>query len=120
MPSPQRCGRQVVRHAAFGLLLFAAPASHDSPSDESTTPSPLPPTGVSTTPPPLFGREPPTRHVAFVLFDFAPPLSHCSPLTASMTPLPHVSFDLQSPEHPSPFVLLPSSQTSPFVLSRIM
>src|SRR5256885_5915983 len=32
-------------------------------------------------------------------------------------PLPQVSFDLQSAEQPSPDVVLPSSQISPFVLS---
>src|SRR5947209_3342485 len=34
-------------------------------------------------------------------------------------PLPHVSFDLQSLEQPSPLVVLPSSQISPLVLSRM-
>src|SRR2546421_318902 len=32
MTSPQRAGRHVARHAAFGVLMFAAPASHDAPS----------------------------------------------------------------------------------------
>src|SRR5262249_43678997 len=40
------------------------------------------------------------------------PLSHCSFLMGSMMPLPHVSSERQSPEQPSPDVMLPSSQTS--------
>src|SRR5205823_2208253 len=60
------------------------------------------------------------RHVAFGLFEFDAALSHCSPFTVSMMPLPHVSFDLQSAEQPSPDTPLPSSHTSPLVLSRML
>src|SRR3569623_366344 len=47
------------------------------------------------------------------------PSSHSSPLTRSTTPLPHVSFDVQSAEQPSPAVVLLSSQTSPRAVSMI-
>src|SRR3569623_1689608 len=47
------------------------------------------------------------------------PSSHSSPLTRSTPPLPHVSFDVQSAEQPSPAVELLSSQTSPRAVSMM-
>src|ERR1041385_772048 len=40
------------------------------------------------------------------------PSSHVSPAITSTTPLPHVSFELQIAEQPSPASTLPSSQAS--------
>src|SRR5689334_19956929 len=60
------------------------------------------------------------RQVAFGELELRPPLSQTSPLIVSMTPLPQVSLDLQSAEQPSPAVVLPSSQASPLVLSRML
>ena len=60
------------------------------------------------------------RQVAWGLLELSPPLSHCSMSTISMMTLPQVSFDLQSAEQLSPDTTLPSSQTSRFVLSRIV
>src|SRR5437588_296060 len=107
MPSPQRRSVQPVRQAASGAFEFAAPLSHCSPNALSTTVSPH------------FCDWQLVRHVALGLFELSPPASHCSPLIGSITPLPQVSFDLQSAEQPSPETVLPSSQTSPFVLSRM-
>src|SRR4029077_13167873 len=56
-------------------------------------------------------------HGAFGALLFAAPASHCSPFAVSTIELPQVSFDLQSLEQPSPETVLPSSQTSPLVLS---
>src|SRR3569623_57709 len=100
IPSPQRSGVQLTRHAALGRFEFAEPLSHSSPNTLSTIESPH------------FWRVQSRRHVAFGAFAFAPPLSHCSPFAVSMMPLPHVSSEWQSLEQPSPFVVLPSSQTS--------
>src|SRR5690242_4304278 len=48
----------------------------------------------------------------------SPPTSHCSP--GSWTPLPHVTPDeKQSAAHPSPPIVLQSSQTSPLAESTM-
>src|SRR5438067_13766615 len=97
--------RDGVRPRARTVSEFAAPRSQISPNALSTMLSPH------------FWPWQLVRQVAFGLFELSPPLSHCSPFATSMMPLPQLSFDLQSAEHPSPAVLLPSSQVSPFVLS---
>jgi hypothetical protein len=51
MPSPQRDGRQLVRHAALGAFELRAPLSHSSPA--SRIPSPQRPTRQALTSNPL-------------------------------------------------------------------
>src|SRR5256885_1048986 len=70
--SPQRCGRQFVRHSAFGLLYLGPPRSQPSPFEV-----------LSLLPSPHLGSLHAERHGAFGVFAFAPPASHCSPLTVS-------------------------------------
>src|SRR3569623_970443 len=99
--SPQRGSWQFVRHLSFVFALFV-PSSHTSPSVR-----------LSMMPSPHFGSRQLARHSAFGVFELPRTTSLCSPLTTSTTPLPHVSFELQLLEQPSPLVVLPSSHTSP-------
>jgi hypothetical protein len=102
MVSPQRWGKQFVRHDAFGRFEFAPPRSQTSDSVR-----------LSMIASPQRGSLQSARHGAFAVFALFAPASHCSPFAESMMPLPQPSVDLQSAEQPSPEVVLPSSHASP-------